>query len=264
MITLDEKIISQAIIDSYFEKLKNALDCDIAIVGGGPTGLTAAYYLSKQGFKVVLLEKKISVGGGMWAGAMFFNYIVVQDMGKKVLDDFEISYKEYKPGYYVADAVEAVTTIASKAAKAGTLFLNGVCAEDVVLKKENDKYKVCGLVINWTTVEKLHLPVDPLVISSKIVIDATGHDAAVVSTLEKKAGIKLNTPSGKVEGEKPLWAHVGEESVVENTKEVFPGLWVGGMAANAVFGAHRMGPVFGGMLMSGKKLAEKISQFLRG
>ncbi|HIC87031.1 MAG TPA: FAD-dependent oxidoreductase, partial [Aquificae bacterium] len=68
MITLDEKIISQAIIDSYFEKLKNALDCDIAIVGGGPTGLTAAYYLSKQGFKVVLLEKKISVGGGMWAG----------------------------------------------------------------------------------------------------------------------------------------------------------------------------------------------------
>ena len=142
MNTLDERIISQAIIDSYFEKLKNALDCDIAIVGGGPTGLTAAYYLSKQGFKVVLLEKKISIGGGMWAGAMFFNYIVVQDMGKEVLNDFEINYKEYKPGYYVADAIEAVTTIASKAAKAGTLFLTGVCAEDVVLKKENDKYKV--------------------------------------------------------------------------------------------------------------------------
>ncbi len=263
MNVLDEKIISQAIIENYFKKLNEVLECDVAIVGGGPTGLTAAYYLSKAGIKTVLLEKKISIGGGMWAGAMFFNYIVVQEMGKEVLDDFEINYKEYKKGYYVADAVEAVTTIASKAAKAGTLFLTGICAEDVVLKKENGEYKVCGLVINWSTVDKLHLPVDPLVITSKVVIDATGHDAAVVSTLERKAGITLNTPSGKVEGEKPLWAHVGEESVVKNTKEVFPGLWVGGMAANAVFGAHRMGPVFGGMLMSGKKLGTEIAKLLK-
>lgn len=51
---------------------------------------------------------------------------------------------------------------------------------------------------------------------------------------------------------------LGEKMVVENTREVYPGLFVTGMAANAVFGAPRMGPIFGGMLLSGKKAAEEI------
>ena len=45
---------------------------------------------------------------------------------------------------------------------------------------------------------------------------------------------------------------------VENTKEIYPGLFVSGMAANGVSGSFRMGPIFGGMLMSGKKAAELI------
>jgi ribulose 1,5-bisphosphate synthetase/thiazole synthase len=35
------------------------------------------------------------------------------------------------------------------------------------------------------------------------------------------------------------------------------------MAANAVFGAHRMGPIFGGMLLSGKKIADEILKKLK-
>ena len=45
---------------------------------------------------------------------------------------------------------------------------------------------------------------------------------------------------------------------LENTKEVFPNLYVCGMAANAAFGGPRMGPIFGGMLISGKKVAETL------
>ena len=41
-------------------------------------------------------------------------------------------------------------------------------------------------------------------------------------------------------------------------KEAYRNLYVAGMAANAVFGSNRMGPVFGGMLLSGKKVAEEI------
>ncbi len=245
------------------EKLKKHLENDVAIVGGGPSGLVAAYYLAREGFKVALFERKLSIGGGMWAGAMFFNEIVVQEMGREILEEFGISYKEYSPGYYVADAVEAVTTIASKAVKAGAAIFNGMTAEDVVLKRINGNYKVCGLVINWTTVDTNHLMVDPLVITSKFVIDATGHDATVVSTLQRKAGIRLDTETGCVVGEKPLWASVGEEDTVKNSREVFPGIYVSGMAANATCGSHRMGPVFGGMLMSGKKVAKEIAGKLR-
>ena len=60
-----------------------------------------------------------------------------------------------------------------------------------------------------------------------------------------------------------MWADKGEKEIVENTKEVYPGLIVAGMAVNAVFGAPRMGPIFGGMLLSGKRAAEVALGILR-
>ncbi|SNR76049.1 sulfide-dependent adenosine diphosphate thiazole synthase [Desulfurobacterium atlanticum] len=260
---LSEVVISRAIVERFMNKLLSNLKVDVAIVGGGPSGLVAAYYLAKEGFKVSLFERKLSIGGGMWGGAMLFNEIVVQEMGREILDEFDVGYEKFQEGYYTTDSVEAVTTIASKAVKAGAKVFNGVTVEDVVLKKENGDYRVCGLVINWTPVEITGMHVDPLTIESKFVIDATGHDAYVVSTLQKKAGIRLDTKTGCVVGEKPLWASVGEEDTVKNSREVYPGIYVSGMAANAVCGSHRMGPVFGGMLMSGKKIAKEIAERLK-
>jgi len=51
-------------------------------------------------------------------------------------------------------------------------------------------------------------------------------------------------------------ADLGEKTVLENTREIYPNVFVCGMAANAAFGANRMGPIFGGMLLSGRKLAD--------
>ena len=49
---LDEIVISRAIIDRYFNKLMDNLQIDVAIAGGGPAGLTAAYYLAKRKVRV--------------------------------------------------------------------------------------------------------------------------------------------------------------------------------------------------------------------
>jgi thiamine thiazole synthase len=61
-----------------------------------------------------------------------------------------------------------------------------------------------------------------------------------------------------------MWAEKGEEAILDNTREAFPGLYVAGMAANAVFGGPRMGPIFGGMLLSGRKAAQIITKKLKG
>ncbi len=58
-------------------------------------------------------------------------------------------------------------------------------------------------------------------------------------------------------------AEIGEKEIVRNTKEVYPGLIVAGMAANVALGAPRMGPIFGGMLLSGKRAAEVDIEMLR-
>jgi len=63
-------------------------------------------------------------------------------------------------------------------------------------------------------------------------------------------------------GEGPMCAELGERMILENTKEIFPGVFAAGMACNAIFGAPRMGPIFGGMLMSGKKVAQLLLEKL--
>lgn len=40
-----------------YDNLKENIESDICIVGGGLTGITSAYYLTKAGKKVTLLEK---------------------------------------------------------------------------------------------------------------------------------------------------------------------------------------------------------------
>jgi len=55
-----------------------------------------------------------------------------------------------------------------------------------------------------------------------------------------------------------MWAEVGEETIVDNSREVSPGLYTCGMCSNAVFGGPRMGPIFGGMLLSGEKVAKDL------
>jgi thiazole biosynthesis enzyme len=256
---LDEILISKAIAERFFKKFADSLSVDVAIVGGGPSGLVAGYYLSKEGVKTVLFERKLSIGGGMWGGGMMFNEIVVQEEGKAVLDVFEVPAEKFMEGYYTADSVLAVSTICSKAMKAGLRVFNLISVEDVMVRED----RVTGLVINWTSVEMANLHVDPLAVRARYIIDATGHPAEVVRVIERKMEGKLSTRTGKVIGEGPLWAQVAESKTLENTREVFPGVLVAGMAANATFGSFRMGPVFGGMLLSGKKAAQIILERLK-
>ena len=127
--------------------------------------------------------------------------------------------------------------------------------------REGDR--ITGLVLNWSATSLAGLHVDPLAIRAKMVIDATGHASEICHIVVNKLGGKLRTKAGGVSGEKPMWADRGEKEIIENTKEVYPGLIVAGMAANAVFGAPRMGPIFGGMLLSGKRAAEVVIEILQ-
>ncbi|MDD3906119.1 MAG: sulfide-dependent adenosine diphosphate thiazole synthase [Candidatus Omnitrophica bacterium] len=248
---LDEIKISKAIIESYSNKLINALDVDVAIAGAGPAGMVCGYYLAKAGKRVVLFERKLSVGGGMWGGGIMFNEIVVQKEAKSILDEFGVRSRLYEDNYYLADSIDAVSTICSKSVHAGLRIFNLLSVEDVMVRSK----RVCGLVLNWTSVEMAKLHVDPITMRAKFVVDATGHPAEVTRVVERKSGIAFNTKTGKMMGEQSMWAEAGENTIVKNSKEICPGLYACGMCANAVFGGPRMGPIFGGMLLAGKKVA---------
>jgi len=255
---LDEIVITKAIISRYMDKLTDHLELDVAIVGGGPAGLVAGYYLAKAGYKTAMFERKLSIGGGMWGGGMMMNEIVVQAEAKGVLDELGVATREFEPGYYTADSVMATSTLCSEATKAGLTIFNLISMEDVVVRDE----RVVGLVINWTAVEMGGLHVDPLTVRARYTIDATGHAAEVLHVIARKVDAELYTDSGAVMGERSLWAEKAEANTLNNTKEAFGGVFTAGMCSNAVFGSYRMGPVFGGMLLSGQKAAGLVAERL--
>ncbi len=248
--------ISSGIVDSYFQKFKKILNADVGIVGGGPSGLLAAYFLAKAGQNVVLFERKLAPGGGMWGGAMMFNDIIIQKDALPILDEMGIDHTNYTEDLYVIDSLQVTSALIYRASKAGATLMNCISVEDVVLQNN----RVSGVVINWAPVHRERLHVDPIIVVSKAVLDATGHDCEVARILERKNGIKLETPTGSVVGEKSMSVYEAEQATIKNSKEIYPGLFVSGMAANGVNGSYRMGPIFGGMLLSGKKIADTITR----
>jgi thiamine thiazole synthase len=253
--SMEEIIISKAITESYLKDLLDSMEVDVAIAGAGPSGMVAGYYLAKSKVRVAIFERKLSVGGGMWGGGIMFNRIVVQSEAKGVLDELGISTKRYQREYYIADAIEAVSTLCSRCVKAGAKIFNLLSVEDVMIREDD---RITGLVLNWSAVSLAGLHIDPLAMRARLVIDATGHDAEVCRIVARKTGAGI-----EVRGERSMWAEVGEKAILENTRQVCPGLLVTGMAANAVFGSPRMGAVFGGMLLSGKKVAELAMDLLK-
>ena len=251
---LMEEVISRSIVRRFFEKLERNLALDVAIVGGGPSGLVAAHDLAKKGYKVAIFESTLAPGGGVWGGGMLMNEVVVQQDAIPILDDFRIRTQKLDETYASVDSVELAAGLIFGARQAGAVIFNAVKVEDIVVRDG----AVCGVVINWTPVVRLEMHVDPLVITSRALVDGTGHPSEIVAKAVKKAGIAVDSPTGGILGEKPMWMESGEQTTVENTKRLYPGLYASGMAANNVQGGFRMGPIFGGMLKSGRKLSQII------
>ncbi|UCH70577.1 MAG: thiazole biosynthesis protein, partial [Candidatus Bathyarchaeota archaeon] len=148
--------------------------------------------------------------------------------------------------------------LASATIDAGAKIIFGVIVDDLIYR--DSPLRVAGVVVQWTSVIKSKLHLDPLGLEAKAVIDCTGHDAEVLTVASKKIP-ELNLV---VPGEKSMWASQAEKLTVENTGEVCPGLYVAGMAAAALHQTPRMGPIFGGMLLSGAKVAQLVARKILG
>ena len=251
--------ITRGILENHVASFYRALESDVIIVGAGPSGLVAGGYLAAKGFNVTMLEKRLAPGGGIWGGGMGYKYVIIQKEAKGILDDFNIPSHTYSDEYVYVDSINFASGLIFEASRRGVNIFNLTVCEDLLVREG----RVTGVVINNSLAEINHFPIDPLTLEAKAVVDATGHDHDVVRTLACKNDVRLNTPSGKPEGERSMFAETAEQAVVTNTAEVYPGLFVCGMSTAAVYGGHRMGPIFGGMLLSGKRLAVLLEDACR-
>lgn len=251
-----EKQVTRAIVSEFCEEFCQSIESDVIVVGGGPSGLVAARELEKSGYKTVVIESNNYLGGGFWIGGYLMNKLTVRAPAEQMLKEINVPCKEVEPGLFVADGPHACSKLIASACEAGVKIINATKFDDVVLRRG----KVSGVVINWNAVSALPRAitcVDPVAIESKIVIDATGHDAVVADSLRKRGLLEIKGFGG-------MWVEDSEDAVVNHTGTVFPGLVVTGMATATVFGLPRMGPTFGGMLLSGKKAAAECIGLIEG
>ncbi|MDP2729004.1 MAG: sulfide-dependent adenosine diphosphate thiazole synthase [Dehalococcoidales bacterium] len=251
-----EKEVTRAIVGEFTSTFMDYVESDCVIIGGGPSGLMAGRNLARAGKKVLIVERNNYIGGGFWIGGYLMNKVTVRAPAERILDELGVPYKDMGQGLFVADGPHACSKLIASACDAGVKFANMTIFDDVVLREDS---RVAGVVINWTPIVSLPREitcVDPIALECSLVIDATGHDAWVVSKLQERGLLKTK-------GFGAMWVERSEDLVVEHTGEVHPGLLVIGMAVSTMYGLPRMGPTFGAMLVSGEVGAEIALEKLR-
>ncbi len=256
---LSEHLITRTILREALALLEHLAKIDVIIVGAGPSGMTAAYYLAKEGLDVAIFERRLSFGGGIGGGGMLLPKVVVEPPADEILREIGCHLQKANEGLFVVDPAELIVKLANAAIDAGAKIVLGMDVEDLIFREEHGVIRICGVVAQWSAVKLSGLHVDPLSFECDAVVDCTGHDAEVLQIAAKRIPqLKLSLP-----GHGSMWAEKAEKEVVERSGRVRPGLYVAGMATATLYGLPRMGPIFGGMLLSGKKVAEIIISDLK-
>lgn len=126
----------------FIPEIKNNYDKKIAVIGGGPSGLTCAYYLAVEGYKVTVFEKENELGGMLRYGIPAFrlqrdvikaeievlrelgvNFVTGVEVGKDVTIQ-ELRDKDFK-GFYVSIGAQKGSKIGVEGEKAPNV-LTGV------------------------------------------------------------------------------------------------------------------------------------------
>ncbi|KAI0484072.1 STI35 protein [Xylariaceae sp. FL0804] len=258
-----ESQVARAMARRYFNDLDTYAESDIVIVGAGSCGLSTAYTLAKArpDLKIAIIEASVSPGGGAWLGGQLFSAMVMRKPAEKFLAELGVPFEDEGPYVVVKHAALFTSTLLSKViAFPNVKLFNATSVEDLITRRDEGGggLRIAGVVTNWTLVAMHHDDqscMDPSTINAPVVVSTTGHDGPFGAFSVKR--LVSMQAIDRLGGMRGLDMNTAEDAIVKGTREIVPGLIVGGMELSEVDGANRMGPTFGAMAMSGVKAAEE-------
>lgn len=243
-----ESQVSRAMTRRYFQDLDTYAESDIVIIGAGSCGLSAAYVLGKKrpDLKIAIIEASVSPGGGAWLGGQLFSAMIMRKPADVFLREIGVPYEDEGDYVVVKHAALFTSTVMSKVlAMPNIKLFNATCVEDLITrpgKAEHDGVRITGVVTNWTLVSMHHDDqscMDPNTINAPLIISTTGHDGPMGAFCVKRL-VSMQRIE-KLGGMRGLDMNTAEDAIVKGTREIVPGLIVGGMELSEVDGANRMG-----------------------
>lgn len=282
-----ESQVARAMARRYFTDLDTYAESDIVIVGAGSCGLSTAYTLAKArpDLKIAIVEASVSPGkdfldlriigvvscrltpnpgGGAWLGGQLFSAMVMRKPADRFLTELGVPFEDEGAYVVVKHAALFTSTLLSKVlAFPNVKLFNATTVEDLITRRDDGSeatggLRVAGVVTNWTMVALHHDDqscMDPSTINAPVIISTTGHDGPFGAFSAKRL-VSMQALE-RLGGMRGLDMNAAEDAIVKRTREVVPGLIVGGMELSEVDGANRMGPTFGAMALSGVKAAEE-------
>ncbi|MCJ1308935.1 thiamine metabolism- protein [Agyrium rufum] len=261
-----ESQVSRAMTRRYFKDLDTYAESDVVIIGAGSCGLSAAFMLGTQrpDLKIAIIEASVSPGGGAWLGGQLFSAMVMRKPAEVFLNAIGVPYEDEGNYVVVKHAALFTSTLMSKVlALPNVKLFNATCVEDLITRPlrgaaNPEHVQIAGVVTNWTLVHLHHDDqscMDPNTINAPVIISTCGHDGPLGAFSAKRL-VSMNQIE-KLGGMRGLDMNTAEDAIVKRTREIVPGLIIGGMELSEVDGANRMGPTFGAMVLSGVKAAEE-------
>ncbi|KAF9267391.1 Thi4-domain-containing protein [Marasmius fiardii PR-910] len=264
---IEEAQVSRAMIKRYFEVMYDRAVSDVVIVGAGSSGLTCAYKLAtlRPDLKITILEASVAPGGGAWLGGQLMTPMVIRKPADRFLTEIGVPFEDEGNYVVVKHAALFTSTLISRVlAFPNVVLMNATAVEDLMIHEDHQhRQRVSGVVTNWTLVALNHDTqscMDPNTITAPVVVSATGHDGPMGAFSAKRlVSAGLLKELGNMRG---LDMNRSEPAIVNNTREVAPGLIMTGMELSEHDGKNRMGPTFGGMIGSGIKAAHEVLRLL--
>ena len=258
-----ESQVSRAMTRRYFKDLDTYAESDLVIIGAGSCGLSAAYCLAKArpDLKIAIIEAGVAPGGGAWLGGQLLSAMVMRKPADAFLREIGVPYEDEGDFVVVKHAALFTSTILSKVLQFQNIKLfNATSVEDLITRPTSVEggVRIAGVVTNWTLVSMHHDDqscMDPNTINAPVIVSTTGHDGPFGAFSVKR--LVSMQQLGALGGMRGLDMNTAEDAIVKRTREIVPGLVVGGMELSEVDGANRMGPTFGAMALSGVKAAEE-------
>lgn len=197
----------------YVPSLKAAKKDKVAVIGSGPAGLSAAYFLAREGYKVTVFEKLPVAGGMMRVGIPEYRLprdIIARDI--KIIQDMGV---EIKTGIEFGKDI-TIESLKKQGYKA-TFIATGL-HKDRKLGVEKEDAK--GIIQGVSFLRDVALG-NPVSVGKKVIVVGGGNVAIDVALTSLRKGAKdVTMVCLEDRDEMPAWKHEIEEALEEGVKIV--------------------------------------------